>query len=131
MEYVANRINIYAPGGTPIHHMAILKQYFDKKGPDTVIKQGYILGDGEAVWHVWLEDLSGTKYDIIYELAQMNIPALKNISNIYSLKCPPGLKVMERPDLIKIMNLYTTDPKEFWKQAPEKVRSFNRLVLLK
>jgi hypothetical protein len=131
MEYVANRINIYAPGGTPIHHMAILKEYFDKRGSDTIVKQGYIISDEEAVWHVWLEDLKGQKYDIIYELARMNIPALKNTPMNYSLECPPGLKVLERGDLKNIMNVYITNPKEFWRQAPEKVRSFNRLVLLK
>lgn len=124
------RIKLRKVGGTVIHQQAILVRYLRTVHKlECKLVEGFIVtGDMEACWHCWVELEDGTKYDIIYLVA--NIPDTRN--NLVK-RVPDGFARVdladERGRMIvdenaRLFELFQSDEKKFWQEAPVTVKSF-------
>jgi hypothetical protein len=100
-----------------VYNQALIIKHLHKHGIQAELKQGYVQSGKDVCWHCWAEH-EYTKYDYIAYI-------LNNI--IYYTSIPENHKEQTH-DMIdtnkKLFELYHTDQKEFWKNAPKKIREF-------
>lgn len=119
--------------GTVVHHCAIVVKYLTQKRINARIIHGYCISPGEICEHYWVRvNPEGLDLDIGYELACLWNPELMTLQTVLTEDFPVGLKGPDgkEPDVLRqednqiLFELYETDPKTFWFDAPMKVKSF-------
>jgi hypothetical protein len=114
--------------GTVVHHCAILRRILAESGITTRIVKGYCVSPGEVCEHYWVRTLDeGLDMDIGLELAKLYTPDLVDMRTMLLEELPPDLssiKVLKQDDNERLYELYETDPKTFWSEAPYDVRTF-------
>lgn len=124
------RIRLYKVGGTVIHHQALLARYLRTvKKVDCKLVDGFIVtGDNESCWHCWIELGDGSKQDITYHIA--DIPDTR-ASLVHQV--PDGVVRVDLADErgrmivdenMRLFDLFQSDEKKFWSEAPPNVKSF-------
>lgn len=123
---LALRIRLHKLPGSLVHHQALLHKHIEKSGTKCTFIQGYALSpvDKMACWHCWVSDAQGNEYDITtYSVGEV----------LRSDSVPEGYQRAEFQDergkLIldenqRLYELFVTEPKKFWDEAPPKVKSF-------
>jgi len=86
----------------------------------------------EACAHYWVrEESSGLDFDIGFKVACLKSPELQVFSPVLLETLPDGVKRSDADELLikadneDLFDLYHTNEREFWKQAPSDVRQFS------
>lgn len=123
---LALRISLHKLPGSVVHHQALLHKHLERNGIKCTFTQGYALSpaDKMACWHCWVTDEQGNEYDI----------TAHSVGEILrSASIPEGYQRAEFQDdrgkLIldenqRLYELFITDPRKFWEEAPPKLKSF-------
>jgi len=116
--------------GTVVHHCAILRKLMAESGIETKIVKGYCVSPGEVCEHYWVRTVEeGLDMDIGLELAKLYTPDLADMKTMLLEELPTELasiKVLKQEDNERLYELYETDPKTFWNEAPMDVRTFKK-----
>jgi len=116
--------------GTVVHHCAILRKLMAESGIETKIVKGYCVSPGEVCEHYWVRTVEeGLDMDIGLELAKLYTPDLADMKTMLLETLPAELssvKVLKQEDNERLYELYETDPKTFWNEAPIDVRNFKK-----
>ena len=98
------------------------------------VVHGYCISPNEICEHYWIKtEPDGLNLDIGYELACLYSPELMALKMVLLEEFPVGLKdqdgkepeVLRQEDNQRLFELYDTDPKTFWREAPLNVRTFS------
>ncbi len=126
---MALRMKLQKTGGTIVHQTALMINLLRIKGFKPRMVTGFVAnGPGEVCWHCWAVTDTGERHDIIpYMIADL-------CEMEYFSEMPAGYKRAEVGDdqakyvldeNERLFELYHKDEKEFWKEAPVKVRKFS------
>ena len=130
----ALRVKLNKLSGSVVHHVALLKRGMEKKGLTCEMIKGFcvIPQTKEACAHYWIREVNtGLDLDVGFVVACLRSPELEAIHPVLLEELPEGL---ERSDMqeetIRLENeslyeLYMSDPKRFWKEAPKDVQQFS------
>ena len=134
VKQAALRIKLHNVGGSVIHHIALLKRSLDQKGFKTVMVKGWcvIEESKEACEHYWLRDVdTGMDIDIGFAVAKLRSPELMALRPVLLESLPLGLtrsdleETLIREENCRLFDLYQSDPKAFWREAPRDVATFH------
>jgi hypothetical protein len=111
--------------GSIVHHCAMLCKLLDVKAH---VVKGFCVSPGDVCEHYWVRtDEEGLDLDIGMAYATLFSPELADMRTMLLEEIPPELasiEVKKQDDNARLYELYTTDPKTFWAEAPVSVRSF-------
>ena len=97
-------------------------------GIETKLTKGFCVSPGEVCEHYWVRTVDeGLDMDIGLELAKLYSPELADMRTMLVEELPVELghvKVLKQEDNERLYELYETDPKTFWSEAPNDVRTF-------
>jgi hypothetical protein len=129
VKRLAMLLKLRKVGGTVVHHCAILQKLLKERGVDSQVVKGFCISPGEVCEHYWVETLNeGLHMDIGLELAKLHSPELTMLRTMLLETVPDELKdvqVLKQEDNERLFELYQTDPKTFWAEAPYDVRTFS------
>lgn len=134
IKCLARRIKLNRVEGSIVHHCAILMKWLAARKIEAWIVHGYCVSAGEICEHYWVRtEPEGLDLDIGYEIACLYSPELMALKTVLLEDFPVGLKdregrepeVLRQEDNHRLFELYETDPKSFWNEAPTNVRSFS------
>jgi hypothetical protein len=111
---IALRLKLRKVEGSIVHHNAILARASKGK-----LVEGYVLCIKQACWHCWV-DKDGERMDVYSQMPGA-------IPFEYSETIPEGYEEMIHENIDenkRAFKLYQENPKQFWKDAPKKVREF-------
>jgi hypothetical protein len=129
---LALRLKVHQVGGGVVHHVAILKKALDRKGVTSRMIKGYCVIEDtkEACEHYWLRTEEGLDFDIGFAVARLKNPELMVLEPVLLEILPQGL-IRSDAEETRILNenhrlfeLFESDPKEFWREAPRDVSTF-------
>lgn len=116
--------------GTVVHHCAILRKLMSEAGVETKLVKGFCVSPGEVCEHYWVRTVDeGLDMDIGLELAKLYSPELADMRTMLLEELPVELghvKPLKQEDNERLYELYVTDPKTFWNEAPNDVRTFKK-----
>lgn len=116
--------------GTVVHHCAILRKLMNEAGVETKLVKGFCVSPGEVCEHYWVRTIDeGLDMDIGLELAKLYSPELADMRTMLVEELPAELghvNVLKQEDNNRLYELYETDPKTFWSEAPFDVKSFKK-----
>ena len=93
---------------------AFLKYELDKEGS---IVQGFAVTEtGEKLQYYWVEDQRGKVYDVCYEIARLNNPAVENLKYRLVKECWEAYDKDDHNQ--ELFKLYRDEPSKFWKSVP-------------
>jgi hypothetical protein len=134
VRHTALRLKLHNVSGTVIHHIALLKRSLDQKGFRTEMVNGWCVIEEtkEACEHYWLRDIdTGLDIDIGFAVAKLRNAELMALRPVLLESLPPGLnrsdseETLIRAENRRLFDLYQSDPKAFWREAPKDVSSFH------
>jgi hypothetical protein len=126
-KHLALRIKLHKIHGSVVQHAALLKKGLEMKGIQCNLVKGYcvIPETKEACAHYWVQTVpEGLDLDIGYEVAKLRSPELEALHTILLDELPPGFERSDADALEitreneRLFDLYHTNPKAFWKEAP-------------
>jgi hypothetical protein len=123
MDRLAKRLKLRHVSGTIVHHCALLLKIY--KGG--VIRKGWCVYGNECCEHYWVE-ADGKVYDIGYELGCLYSPELLSLSPVLHATKPEGVTFVDEKEPIREKNrelfeLWNENPRTFWAEAPNDVRT--------
>lgn len=133
VKRTALQIKLRKTTGGVIHHIAILKRILDKSVHKTEMVRGFcvIPATKEACDHYWLRDIeTGLDIDVGFAVAKLKSPELASIHPVLLMELPPGLtrsdqeEILIRDENLRLYELFRSDPKAFWREAPRDVMHF-------
>lgn len=135
---LALRLKLHNVGGNVVHHVALLKRALDFQGIQSQMVKGYcvIQETGEACEHYWIRVDTGDPnfpldLDIGFAVAKLRNPELMALNPVLLETLPPGLnrsdkdETMIREENDRLFELYQSDSKAFWREAPKDVAAFH------
>lgn len=133
VKRLAQRLKLHKIEGTVVHHCALLVKILRADEIQARIVHGYAITPGEICEHYWVKvEPEGLDLDIGWEVACLHSPELASIKIVLAEEFPEGLKDKDgkEPEVLRqaqnkdLLELWETDPKTFWSEAPKSVRSF-------
>jgi hypothetical protein len=125
VKRIAMRMKLRKVEGSIVHHCAMLCKLLDVKAH---VVKGFCVSPGDVCEHYWVRtDEEGLDLDIGMAYATLFSPELADMRTMLLEEIPPELasiEVKKQDDNARLYELYTTDPKTFWAEAPVSVRSF-------
>jgi hypothetical protein len=125
VKRIAMRMKLRKVEGSIVHHCAILCKLLDVKAH---VVKGFCVSPGDVCEHYWVRtDAEGLDLDIGMAYATLFSPDLADMRTMLLEEIPPELtsiEVKKQPDNANLYDLYVTDPKTFWQEAPSSVRTF-------
>jgi hypothetical protein len=125
VKRIAMRMKLRKVEGSVVHHCAILCKLIDVKAH---VVKGFCVSPGDVCEHYWVRtDAEGLDLDIGMAYATLFSPELATMRTVLLEEIPPELATIEvkkQPDNANLYDLYVTDPKTFWQEAPVSVRTF-------
>ena len=125
VKRIAMRMKLRKVEGSVVHHCALLCRLLDVKAH---VVKGFCVSPGDVCEHYWVRtDEEGLDLDIGMELACLYTPELRDLQTVLLAEVPQELahvEVKKQEDNARLFELYETDPKTFWKEAPASVRNF-------
>ena len=130
LKRLAMTMKLRKISGTVVHHCAILRKILTESGITTRIIKGYCVSPGEVCEHYWVRTIDeGLDMDIGLELAKLYTPELADMRTMLIEEIPQdlaGIKVLKQEDNERLYELYESDPKTFWNEAPLDVKNFKK-----
>lgn len=133
VKRMAKILKLNKVDGTVVHHCALVVKALAQQRIKARIIHGYCISPGEICEHYWVRtEEEGLDIDIGYELACLYNAELMALQTVLAEDFPVGLKghdgkepeVLRQADNQRLFELYETDPKSFWSEAPMSVRTF-------
>lgn len=133
VKRMAKILKLNKVDGTVVHHCALVVKALAQQRIKARIIHGYCISPGEICEHYWVRtEEEGLDIDIGYELACLYNTELMALQTVLAEDFPVGLKghdgkepeVLRQADNQRLFELYETDPKSFWSEAPMSVRTF-------
>ena len=132
MNRVALRLKLHSVSGSVMHHVAILKRVLDTQGIPVKVKRGFcvIPQTKEACAHYWLQTDEGLDLDVAFKVATLKSPELMSFNPVLLETLPEGMTRSDANELLirdeneRLFDLFHTDPRKFWAEAPRDVASF-------
>lgn len=125
----ALRLKLHKVKGSVVHHCALFQRVLAAQGtPARVVKGVCVVPRSREICeHFWVQsDKEGLDFDIGYEVGCLSSPDLASVETILLAEAPEGFaKPDTDPENLRLFELYQTDPKTFWAEAPVEVRNFN------
>jgi hypothetical protein len=125
VKRIAMRMKLRKVEGSIVHHCALLCRLLDVKAH---VVKGFCVSPGDVCEHYWVRtDAEGLDLDIGMAYATLFSPELATMRTMLLEEIPPELATIEvkkQPENANLYELYTTDPKTFWQEAPPSVRTF-------
>jgi len=129
---LALRLKVHQVSGAVVHHVALLKKALDQKGITSRMIKGYCVIEDtkEACEHYWLRTEEGLDLDIGFAVARLKNPELMALEPVLLESLPPGLNRSDAEEtriLVEnrhLFELFESDPKVFWREAPRDVSTF-------
>lgn len=125
VKRIAMRMKLRKVEGSVVHHCAILCKLLDVKAH---VVKGFCVSPGDVCEHYWVRtDAEGLDLDIGMAYATLFSPELATMRTVLLEEIPPELATIEvkkQPDNANLYDLYVSDPKTFWQEAPVSVRTF-------
>ena len=125
VKRIAMRMKLRKVEGSVVHHCALLCRLLDVKAH---VVKGFCVSPGDVCEHYWVRtDEEGLDLDIGMAYATLFSPELASMRTMLLEEIPPELaniEVKKQDDNARLYELYTTDPKTFWAEAPPSVRTF-------
>jgi hypothetical protein len=129
---LALRIKLHNIGGSVVHHVALLKRALDHQGIESQMVKGYcvIPETKEACEHYWVR-VGDLDADIGFTVARLRNPELMALSPLLLETLPDGLfrsdkeETLIREENSRLFELYQSDSKAFWREAPRDVATFS------
>ena len=129
---LALRLKVHQVSGAVVHHVALLKKALDQKGIASRMIKGYCVIEDtkEACEHYWLRTEEGLDLDIGFAVARLKNPELMALEPVLLESLPPGLNRSDAEEtriLVEnrhLFELFESDPKVFWREAPRDVSTF-------
>jgi hypothetical protein len=125
VKRIAMRMKLRKVEGSVVHHCAILCKLLDVKAH---VVKGFCVSPGDVCEHYWVRtDAEGLDLDIGMAYATLFSPDLATMRTVLLEEIPPELasiEVKKQPDNANLYDLYVSDPKTFWQEAPTSVRTF-------
>jgi len=134
---LALRLKIYNVSGSIMHHVAILKKAVDHTGATSRIVKGYcvIPETNEACEHYWIRVDTGDpdlplNLDVGFAVAKLRNPELMALNPVLLETLPEGLSRSDKGELLiraenlRLFELFQSNSKAFWREAPKDVTSF-------
>jgi hypothetical protein len=134
LKRIAQRMKLNKVSGSVVHHCALLMKYLAAQKIGARVVHGYCISPNEICEHYWVRtEPDGLDLDIGFELACLYSPELLALKTVLLEDFPVGLKdqdgkepdVLRQEDNQRLFELYETDPKTFWREAPINVRNFS------
>lgn len=131
LKRFAMRIKLHKVGGSVVHHCALLQRALEHEGIKARVVKGICIvpRTREICEHYWVrtED-DGLDLDIGYEVGCLYSPELMAVDTVLLDTVPEGFTKPETdPENIRLFELYMSDPRTFWLEAPMK----NKNILIK
>jgi hypothetical protein len=93
---------------------AFLKYELNKEGH---IVQGFAVTEtNEKLQYYWVEDMTGNVYDVCFEIAKLNNPAVDNLKYKLVKECWGTYDKDDHNQ--ELFTLYRDEPSKFWKAVP-------------
>ena len=113
-----------------IYGNILLGEYLHHRDPHCAAElvQGYLTLGNQTCWHVWVDDGGGgggRPLDIIRASVE------SDVDFEYATEVPAGTTAERDDEITRQYELYLEDRKEFWKQAPAKVKNFRAKMFRK
>jgi len=125
VKRIAMRMKLRKVEGTVVHHCAMLCKHLDVKAH---VVKGYCVSPGDVCEHYWVRtDDEGLDLDIGMAYATLFSPELASMRTMLLEEVPSELadvEVKKQEDNARLYELYLTDPKTFWQEAPLSIRTF-------
>lgn len=125
VKRIAMRMKLRKVEGSVVHHCALLCRLLDVKAH---VVKGFCVSPGDVCEHYWVRtDEEGLDLDIGMAYATLFSPELASMRTMLLEEIPSELaniEVKKQDDNERLYELYTTDPKTFWAEAPASVRTF-------
>jgi hypothetical protein len=125
VKRIAMRMKLRKVEGSVVHHCALLCRLLDVKAH---VVKGFCVSPGDVCEHYWVRtDEEGLDLDIGMAYATLFSPELASMRTMLLEEIPSELaniEVKKQDDNARLYELYTTDPKTFWAEAPASVRTF-------
>ena len=125
VKRIAMRMKLRKVEGSIVHHCALLCRLLDVKAH---VVKGFCVSPGDVCEHYWVRtDDEGLDLDIGMAYATLFSPELATMRTMLLEEIPSELaniEVKKQDDNARLYELYTTDPKTFWAEAPASVRTF-------
>lgn len=132
MTRLALRLKLHRVGGCVVHHVAILKRALEQQGIASQMVKGYcVIEDSkEACEHYWVRTEEGLDLDVAFAVARLKNPELMALEPVLLETLPPGLTRSDSGEILildenrRLFELFESDPKAFWREAPRDVATF-------
>lgn len=125
----ALRLKLHKVKGSVVHHCALFQRMLAGRGTPAQVIKGFCVvpQTREICEHFWVRtDKEGLDFDIGYAVGCLQSPDLASVDTILLTEPPDGFaKPDTDPENLRLFDLYQTDPKTFWAEAPVEVRNFN------
>jgi hypothetical protein len=119
LKRLCMRIKLNKLEGSIVYKQALIIKHLSKFGVhDAVLKSGYVQNGSDVCWHCWVVHDENIHDYIKYTLFD---------TIIYYDEIPFGKKEVEHDMITKnkeLYNVYTKNIKQFWKEAPNKIKYF-------
>lgn len=116
-----------------IYDCALFKKSLEKDGIQCNLIKGFCVIEEtrEACQHYWVRTKEGLDLDIGFTTASMHNPELMALKPVLLESLPPSLtrsdlaesRILEENS--RLYELYLSDPKAFWREAPKPVTAFS------
>jgi hypothetical protein len=132
VKRLALRIKLRNLSGSVVHHVALLKRALEHQGYEALMVKGYcvIPETKEACEHYWVR-VGELDLDVGFTVARLRNPELMALSPLLLETLPDGLnrsdteEILIREENSRLFDLYQSDPKAFWREAPRDVATFS------
>lgn len=121
------RLKLHKVPGSMVQHQALLHKHLEKvHGLKCKFVQGYAISpvDKMACWHCWIEDSHGVEYDVTQHMVGQILRS-DSVPEGYTraeFQDDQGKIILDENQ--RLYDLFVTNPKKFWEEAPPKVKSF-------
>jgi hypothetical protein len=130
---LAMLLKMHNTPGSVVHHVAILKKVLDARGIQCKMVKGYcvIPVTSEACQHYWIRTDEGLDLDVGFRVACLKSPELQALHPLLTDELPEGLERSDTGESLilaensRLFDLFTTDTKAFWNEAPREVKAFS------
>ena len=130
MTRLALRLKLHRVGGGVVHHVALLKKTLDQQGISSRMIKGYCVIEDtkEACEHYWVRTDEGLDLDVAF--ARLKNHELMALEPVLLETLPPGLTRSDSAEILildenrRLFELFESDPKAFWREAPRDVATF-------
>lgn len=117
------RLKLQKKAGDAVQNCGVfLREELKRQGE---IVQGFAITEtGEKLQYYWVEDTKGNVYDICFEMAKLNMPAIADMKFTLVKEDPSSSENFDKDyHNQELFKLYQDEPSKFWTVVPRLKKS--------